>query len=125
MKIANWILVVIFVFFAALQYNDPDALLWIVAYGMIAVFAGLNALGKYYPLPIGVWAMACLGGAVYLSPGVYDWFANHTYDEIFETMQPDKVFIEEARECFGLLFAFGVLVFLYFQAKKAHPKQMA
>jgi len=33
-------------------------------------------------------------------------------------MAPNKIFIETARECFGLLISFGVLLFQYTQAKK-------
>jgi Transmembrane family 220, helix len=118
-KIINIIYAIIFALFAFVQYNDPDPWLWIPLYAVISVLAILALFGKYYSGITLIWAVLCLGWALYLSPGVYDWFAHHSTNEIFENMQPGKVFIEEARECFGLVLAALALWSLYRQGKNA------
>lgn len=44
-KFFNWFFVLVFVAFAALQYNDPDPLVWISVYGVAALIC-LVALTK-------------------------------------------------------------------------------
>ncbi|NQW30383.1 MAG: hypothetical protein HQ472_07720 [Ignavibacteria bacterium] len=44
MKIALFIAIVLFLFFASLQFNDPDPIQWVLAYGSCAV---LSALALY------------------------------------------------------------------------------
>jgi hypothetical protein len=39
----RWILAAVLIVFAALQYNDPDALLWIAIYGLAAVWCMVGA----------------------------------------------------------------------------------
>lgn len=43
MRIVNAVLCLLMVLFAAVQYNDPDALFWGVIYGAAAVWCGLAA----------------------------------------------------------------------------------
>lgn len=43
MRYLNWCLCGVMVLFAAVQYNDPDALFWIVMYAVAALWAGLAA----------------------------------------------------------------------------------
>jgi hypothetical protein len=118
MKILNAILTVLFAVFALVQLNDPDPWIWVAMYGFVAVMSGMAFLGKYNKNVLLVGMVISVIWAITLSPGVYDWFANHNTAEIFENMAPGKVFIETARECFGLLIAFGALLFHYSQAKK-------
>ena len=44
MRIVSLIMAVVFVGFASVQFNDPDGLVWIVAYGLSAVFSAYAAL---------------------------------------------------------------------------------
>jgi hypothetical protein len=44
MRIVNGVLAVVLVLFAAVQYNDPDGILWGAAYGLGALWCGLSAL---------------------------------------------------------------------------------
>ena len=43
MRYVNGFFCVLLVLFAIVQYNDPDAILWILIYGVPAVWAGLAA----------------------------------------------------------------------------------
>ncbi len=118
MKILNAILAVLFVVFAVVQLNDPDPWLWVLMYGFIAVICGMAFMGIYYKPVLIAGMLVSVVWAITLSPGVYDWFANNSFSDIFQQMAPNKIFIETARECFGLLIAFAVLLFQYKQAKK-------
>ena len=43
MRYVNGFFCVLMVLFTVVQYNDPDAILWILIYGLTAVWAGLAA----------------------------------------------------------------------------------
>ena len=43
MRIVNGVLCLFLILFTAVQYNDPDVLLWVLIYGIGAVFTGLAA----------------------------------------------------------------------------------
>ena len=43
MRLVNGIMCVVLGLFAFAQYNDPDALLWVLIYGIPAAWAGLIA----------------------------------------------------------------------------------
>ena len=94
MRIANGLLGAVLIFFAALQYNDPDPLWWGGAYLLAAAFP-LLALGPQAPLsqlPLlrlagGIAALLFLLGFAWLAP----------------TIGADWIHVEEAREALGYL----------------------
>lgn len=47
MKILNLILTILFILFAAVQYNDPDPIHWMALYLFVAAVCGFAAFGKY------------------------------------------------------------------------------
>ena len=47
-KVIQSILFLIFLSFAALQYNDPDPYAWIAIYGAIALISFISVLGKLH-----------------------------------------------------------------------------
>ncbi|WP_020527800.1 transmembrane 220 family protein [Flexithrix dorotheae] len=117
MKILNIIFTFLFAVFSVVQLNDPDPYIWATFYAIVAGISAFAIMDKYNIPLIGILMTLSLVGTIYLSPGVYDWFANHNTDEIFEKMAPNKIFIEEARECFGLAITFVVLL-VHFQAAR-------
>lgn len=50
MKILNLVLAALFIIFAFVQLNDPDPVLWIFIYGVMAVACVLAAFSAYYPM---------------------------------------------------------------------------
>lgn len=46
MKIANYVMLVAFVFGVIVQYNDPDPARWMAIYGAAALACGLYAAGR-------------------------------------------------------------------------------
>ncbi|MDN5200415.1 transmembrane 220 family protein [Fulvivirgaceae bacterium BMA10] len=118
MKIANIILAVIFVLFAVVQLNDPDPLLWVAIYGLVALISAFAALKKFNTTVILISMALCLLGSVYYFPGLIELFQEHEVADLTRKMKADKPFIEESRESLGLLIAFLALAFHYYQAKR-------
>lgn len=116
MKIFNIAFCLIFILFAALQYNDPDPYLWMPIYLYTAVLCGLAARGKFYPgaylLGIIVYA-GYAGYKIFDRNGLIDWIQQHNAENIAETMKATKPWIEESREFFGLVILIVVLVVEY------------
>lgn len=89
LRIANAVMLVLFVSWAGFQYNDPDALIWIIIYGLAALGCILF-FAKSLPRSA-AWAyiLLCVAGAIYLLVRVV------TAREFF--------FDEQGREMMGLL----------------------
>ena len=126
MKIFNIFFCLVFIVFAALQYNDPDAYLWIPIYPYSAVLGWLAFRGKYHPKAYIAGIAAYTAYAVYkfLEPnGVWDWATRHHADNIAAQMKASTPWIEDTREFFGLAILIGVLLIDYFYAKKKPIQQ--
>ena len=102
-KVIGIIIGLVFVSFAALQYNDPDATIWIVIYLVAAAITLLATFGKLPVIILAVATVACIIGALYMWPEKY---------EGLEVGGGDIKNIEEAREALGLLLI-GIVLFFY------------
>lgn len=92
----------IFSAFAAVQFNDPDGLTWMAAYGYAALVTIPPIFGRHTVLP-------AVGLAVYLIWAI----------SLIGFIGPDWIDVEEARESLGLLIAcFWMGVLLYIWAKR-------
>ena len=87
MRYVNLVMLMVFIFFAFLQWNDPDPWLWVPVYGFAAMVTGLALWGKPTILPL-IGTLGYLAGSIYLWP------------ELDESRWID---VEEARESLGLL----------------------
>ncbi|MEX0290204.1 MAG: transmembrane 220 family protein [Flavobacteriaceae bacterium] len=102
-KILALVFTGLFIYAAVVQYNDPDAFLWYIFYGVAAIASLLFFLGRMnYMLA----AALCV---IYLIGGLWLW------PEKFEGVEiggGDIVNIERAREALGMLIvALVMLVF--------------
>lgn len=104
-RIIAFVLGVLFVLFALVQYNDPDPLLWMFFYG----FAAVISYAAYYRLlfpKITIIALLC-----YLVGAIYHW--PDKFEGIFFNMDY-SIEIEEARESLGMFIcAMAMGYFLY------------
>ncbi len=124
MKFFNIFFSVVFILFAVVQYNDPDAYLWIPIY----LYPALLCYLKFAQKPISkmaYWAGFLVFGvyAIYKmfdTNGIIDWVQFHNASNIASTMKAEKPWIEESREFFGLLIILIVLGINYIQ-KSNHP----
>ncbi len=121
MKVFNLIFCLLFVFSAALQYNDSDPYLWIPIYMYGALLCWLAFSNKYYPKAYLIGIFIYLAYAIYLffaKDGVLDWVNKHNAEDIASTMKAEKPWIEETREFFGLIILILVLTINFFYSKK-------
>lgn len=121
MKIFNIIFCLLFIFSAALQYNDPDPYVWIPIYGYGAILCWLAFRGKYYPKAylIGIAAYTVYAIVLFFEKdGVWDWITKHNAEDIAQTMKASTPWIEDTREFFGLLILITVLLVNYYHDKK-------
>ncbi|MEX2336592.1 MAG: transmembrane 220 family protein [Fulvivirga sp.] len=118
MKIISLTLAILFMGFAAVQYNDTDPLQWMLIYGYVAVIPILY-LFKVYPVRLIL--LTIVAGtvlSVFYIPGIIDWLQQGTAGELTQEMKATKPYIEESREFFGLFLALLTLLFYYVQEKK-------
>lgn len=120
MKILNLFLAAVFIVFAFLQVNDPDPVLWIVIYGLMAVACVLAAFRYYYPkIWAGVAIIFALYSLVFLS-GVTEWFKSDDKAMLFDDLAKMQYpYIEESREFLGLFICIVVLVFHLLSARRS------
>lgn len=118
MKLFNYAFVLIFIIFAAVQYNDLDPYLWVPIYLYPSVLCLLAAREKFNK-------NAYIGGFIFFSiyalyklldqNGIIDWLRYHDATNIAATMKAEQPWIEESREFFGLLI---ILIVLFVNYKK-------
>ncbi|CAN5404489.1 hypothetical protein BH10BAC4_BH10BAC4_02960 [soil metagenome] len=114
MKVANILLSIMFLGFAALQYNDPDPIIWILIYGAMAVDCGMAAFNRYIRNLIRLQAAGYVLYAGILFHGVIDWLKSPDPSLLFNDLAKMQYpYIEEAREFLGLLICLGVLAWYW------------
>ena len=112
-KSIDAILLAFFVYAAAMQYNDPDAALWIAAYGSAALGCALYLAGRF-PVGLGILVTGlCLLGALYslmqdIAPG---GFWDSTGREMVGIREP-------GREMVGLLIVASWIGFLTWHVRR-------
>jgi len=113
MKYLYIILAFIFALFAYWQFNDPDAGIWVIVYGLVALFHMVAARGLYLKWAITLAGVACLVWMFTLIPGFMDWI-DQGMPSITSEMKTDQPHIEIVREFLGLgicVLALGNLAF--------------
>lgn len=119
MRIVNFLLAILFLVFAFVQVNDPDPVLWILIYGIMAAFS-VMAIFEFYPkkFMIGVLVLYVLYSFVYL-PGLAEWLRQDNKAALFDNVaKMENLYIEESREFLGLLICIIVLSFYLFRSRK-------
>jgi hypothetical protein len=128
MKAFNLIWCILFILFAALQYNDPDPYVWVPVYLYTAVLCWLAFRRRYFPMAYVIGIVVYVGYAVYLfatKDGVWEWAVDHQGANIAEGMHAEKPWIEQTREFFGLVLLITVLAIDYIYARRHRRPQGA
>jgi hypothetical protein len=121
MKIFNLVFIVLFVLFAALQYNDPDPYLWIPIYLYGALICWMGYRGKMNFVALFAGLAVYIVYALYLfveEDGVLSWIIDHDAENIAGTMKASNPWIEDSREFFGLVILITVFLINYFHFRK-------
>lgn len=106
MKLFNVVMIVIFLLSAALQYNDPDPLVWIglYLYGAVLCWLAMKNRFPFYGYLSGFLIFS--GYALFLfftGDGVLSWMTEHDAENIVQSMKATKPWVEQTREFGGLL----------------------
>jgi len=102
-KVLTILFGILFIVSAALQYNDPDPLIWIIIWGLSGLITLAYAFNRVSFLTPMIAGIAALIGFFYCYPEKF---------EGFEIGAGDIKNIEEAREAFGLLIIAVVMLIL-------------
>jgi hypothetical protein len=116
MRAVNIALGVMLLFFATLQYDDPDPYWWGPAYLLAAAFPLLalrrgNPLGRVAALRAG--GMLCVG--LFLLG----------FLSLADTIGADWIHVEEAREAFGYLICAASVGFALFASRRRRAARLA
>jgi Transmembrane family 220, helix len=115
MRYLNGFLCVLLALFTIVQYNDPDAILWILIYGLPTVWAGFAAYrprafahNQLFLSLLGLNILAVGAGAIYMWPSeVSTW-----WDQ------------EEVREGLGLIITTVALLLMAFTLWRTQRRQI-
>ena len=111
------LLAILFVLFAALQYNDSDPYIWIPVYTYAAAICFLAFRGRQFRGALLAGIIFCLAFAIFLfldKDGVLSWVRDHQAESLVQTMKATKPWIEQSREFGGLLIVILALGMNYF-----------
>ncbi len=97
----NCFMGLVFLLCAAVQYNDPDPIRWMMVYGAATVCCILFALKKLPRLFPMITGIAALVWALSILPRVIG--KNIPFDQVFGTIHMISETVEETREIGGLL----------------------
>lgn len=121
MKLLNLILSILFVVFAALQYNDPDPFIWIPIYLFAAFLCWRAYKGiqhrSLYLVAIVIYLLYALY-LVFDKNGVISWASEHAAESLVHSMKAEKPWIEETREFGGLVMLIAAMAINLFPNRK-------
>lgn len=119
MRIVNLILAVMFLGFAFVQINDPDPLIWILIYGLLAASCVMAAFGYYLRKVLIGMAIVLSAYAIFYFPGVREWLQQDDKAMLFDNIaKMEHSYIEESREFLGLMICVAVLILHLYRSRK-------
>lgn len=101
MKYVHYVVGVVLISFAALQWNDPDPWIWILMYlatAMTPILYGLKSLPRWMPLTLTLVLLIAFGLSM---PAVIDW-AKDGCPSIYDSMKAETPYVETVREALGI-----------------------
>lgn len=100
----------ILIAFAGLQLNDPDPTIWTGFYLVCAAVPLMLVFNKFMR-PLCWLALVLCGIELALSgPGAYNYYLHMDQEPLMQSMNPEKPYIEEAREFLGAAIALGLVL---------------
>lgn len=111
LRVFEAVLAAVLLFFALLQYNDPDAAFWFAVYAVAALLVGLEA---WRP---GILATGWLRIAAFVALAAY--FAGFLW--LAPTIGAEWIHVEEARESFGYLICSAAVLIAALGARRRQP----
>jgi hypothetical protein len=123
LRVANAFMGLVFLVAAAVQYNDPNGLIWGAFYGIAAVICAFAAAARLATgaFPALVCGVALVGAVVKLFEGA----GNVPFLRLFESWKMTSASVEKTRELGGLLIVavwMGVLTGTAFNRHRTAQK---
>lgn len=123
MRVLNLVLAALFLLFAFVQINDPDPVLWILIYGIMAVACVLAAFRYYYPRILAAILTAYAAYSFVFLSGMIEWLRSNDRSLLFDDLaKMQHPYIEEAREFLGLLVCIIVLIIHLISSRENQPR---
>lgn len=126
MKILNGLLAILLIIFAAVQYNDPDAFLWIMIYLATAFMTGATLFDKYHTTITQLLMFILSVNLFLLLPEFSSTIANYDSNAIVESSvtHTTNIQTEIFKEVGGLIVCLLVLTFIFWQSKKTASNRL-
>ena len=109
------VMLVLFLFGLAVQYNDPDPWRWAAIYGAAAVACLLAVMGR---MPRWLPVLVAVVAAVWATSLAPDVVGKVRPGEMFQEFEMKSPLIEQAREMFGLLIITAAMLLLIVTGRK-------
>lgn len=116
MKSLYLVLSILFVLFAALQYNDPDPYIWGPYYLAIALICFLEFRAQKYNWLLWLALILTIAWMISYIPDVIDYFKNGM-PNIANEMHASTPYIENMREFGGLLICLVAILSILIKKK--------
>jgi Transmembrane family 220, helix len=113
---------ILLAWFTQLQFNDPDALIWIGIYGICALVPLLALFNRLYKPVFWLAILCCSLAALAEAKGAYTYFLHRHEEALMQSMNPAKPYIEEAREFLGGLIGLSLIVLSRLIIKWVQPQ---
>lgn len=91
--------------FAALQINDPDPVIWVSFYCLCATIPLLLLANTFIRPLFWLTLVLCVIELSLSASGAYNYYLHMDQEPLMQSMNPEKPYIEEAREFLGVLIA--------------------
>ena len=112
MKIANITFIILFLFAAAVQYNDPDPIQWIAIYTLAAIASILFLVRKQNRIFPAIVGGIALLWAILLILQLFGTSMPIVWGDVFGRADMKTEAVELTREIFGLLIVTGWMSWL-------------
>lgn len=114
LRFANYLMITIFALAAIVQYNDVNAIRWMLVYGAAFIISLRFAMEKLHWATAAALASVCLIWALFKVPDLTISGFQHMMDEV----RMIQTGVEAAREFLGLLFIVGWMTILTFATRR-------
>jgi hypothetical protein len=107
--------------FALLQLNDPDPIIWATFYSICALVPLTQLFGRYYRSIAAVALVLSLIQLFIAAPGAFEYWHHINQEALMQSMNPEKPYIEEARELLGVAIALILVCISHFLSAYTMP----
>lgn len=112
-KSVDVLFTMVLLLFAWLQLNDPDPVIWTSFYVLCALVPLLELFNKHNRFVFWSAFVCCIIVLGIYAEGVYTYYLHSEEEALMQSMNPEKPYIEEAREFLGSLIALVLISISY------------